>query len=104
MDQSERIERICRMEEKMDAVLAAAAELERALKNWEQVRPALEELAAYYDGELWLSDFRADEAGLLPEDLKRGVLSEDGLFNLLERAREIDGPENPGFGIQSSKL
>ena len=26
----------------------------------------------------------ADEAGLLPKDLKRGVLSEDGIYNLLE--------------------
>ena len=103
MDQSEQIERIVRMEEKMDAALSAAAELERAREHWEQVRPALEELAAYYEGELWLYDFRADEAGLLPEDLKRGVLSEDGLFNLLERAREIDGPENSGFGIRSSE-
>jgi len=90
MDQSERIERICRMEERMDAALAAAAALERALEGWRKARPALEELSAYYDGELWLSDFRADEAGLLPEDLKRGVLSEDGLFDLLEQARALD--------------
>ena len=90
MDQSERIERIRRMEEKMDAVLSAAVELERALEGWEQVRPALEELTAYYDGGDWISDFRADEAGLLPEDLRRGVLSEDGLFDLLERARELE--------------
>ena len=51
----------------------------------------LDEMVAYYDGGDWLSDFTADEAGLLPEDLKRGVLSEDGLFDLLERARELDG-------------
>ena len=30
-----------------------------------------------------LSDFEADEAGLLPPDLKRGFLSEDGIYNLL---------------------
>ena len=29
--------------------------------------------------------FADDEAGLLPKDLKRGVLSEDGLWNLLTR-------------------
>ncbi len=91
MDQTKRIDRICRMEERMDAVLSAAKALEQALENWERVRPALSELAAYYDGGDWLSDFTADEAGLLPEDLKRGVLSEDGLFDLLERARELDG-------------
>ena len=91
MDQIERLERIARMEEKMDAVLAAAEGLEQALERWEASHPAREELAAYYDGGAWLSDFTADEAGLLPEDLKRGVLSEDGLFDLLERARELDG-------------
>ena len=37
-----------------------------------------------------LEDFADDEAGLLPNDLKRGVLSKDGLFNLLERYREKD--------------
>ena len=91
MDQTRRIGRIARMEEKMDTVLSAAAELEQALENWETVLPALEELTAYYDGGDWLSDFSADEAGLLPEELKRGVLSEDGLFDLLERARELNG-------------
>lgn len=31
----------------------------------------------------WLNDFELDEQGLLPSDLKRGVLSQDGLYNLL---------------------
>ena len=30
-------------------------------------------------------DFAADEAGLLPKDLKRGVLSEDDIYLLLEK-------------------
>ena len=33
--------------------------------------------------ELWKLDFAADEAGNLPPDLKRGILSEDGIWNLL---------------------
>ena len=40
----------------------------------------------------WRKDFEADEAGKLPQDLKRGVLSEDGLWNLLSdygRLKEI---------------
>lgn len=32
----------------------------------------------------WKRDFTTDEAGLLPKDLKRGVLSEDGIYALLE--------------------
>lgn len=30
-----------------------------------------------------------DEAGLLPEDLKRGVLSEDAVWNLLKDHKEL---------------
>ena len=47
------------------------------------------ELSKYYGSELWKQDFAADEAGILPPDLKRGVLSEDGLWNLLSDYREI---------------
>ena len=40
-------------------------------------------LSGYYVSEVCKQNFVDDEAGLLPEDLKRGVLSEDGLWNLL---------------------
>ena len=92
MDENERIRRIREMEERMDALEAAAAGLEEALARWEELRPVREELSAYYEGPLWREDLEADEAGLLPEGLKRGVLSEDGLYDLLERADELDGP------------
>lgn len=41
-------------------------------------------LSDYYSSDAWRRDFAADEAGLLPQDLKRGVLSEDGIYNLIE--------------------
>ena len=34
-------------------------------------------------------DFEADEAGLLPPELRRGVLSEDGISHLLEENDEV---------------
>ena len=40
-------------------------------------------LAAYYESGLWLHDYQLDEQGLLPRNLKRGVLSEDGVYNFL---------------------
>ena len=46
-------------------------------------------LDAYYTGPLWKRDLADDEAGLLPSDLKRGVLSEDGIYDLLSRYDEI---------------
>ena len=46
-----------------------------------------EKLAAlntYYTSGLWLEDYEADERCELPPDLKRGVLSQDALYDLLE--------------------
>ena len=45
-------------------------------------------LEAYYTSGLWLSDYEADERGELPKNLKRGVLSQDGLYDLLSDTEE----------------
>ena len=42
-------------------------------------------LEDYYTSGEWLEDYEADEAGLLPADLKRGVLSQDSVYDLMER-------------------
>ena len=47
------------------------------------------ELAAYYASPVWKEDLERDEKGELPKDLKRGVLSEDGIYDLLERNKEL---------------
>ncbi len=52
------------------------------------VKPLVEELSAYYGSKQWKKDFEADEKGKLPQQLKRGVLSEDGLWNLLNEVKE----------------
>ena len=44
-------------------------------------------LETYYTSGQWRDDYEADERGELPPDLKRGVLSQDGLYDLLERSR-----------------
>jgi hypothetical protein len=53
------------------------------------IKEDVAELSKYYGSELWKLDFAADEAGTLPPDLKRGVLSEDGIWNLLSDYRDI---------------
>ena len=45
-------------------------------------------LEQYYGSDDWKLDFADDEAGALPADLPRGVLSEDGIFNALDAYRE----------------
>lgn len=51
---------------------------------------ALSTLEAYYTSPAWRTDLEADEAGLLPPDLKRGVLSEDGIYNLVEDFKWVE--------------
>ena len=48
-----------------------------------KIQEAIRILAEYYASDDWKRDFADDEAGLLPKDLKRGVLSEDGIWNVL---------------------
>ena len=43
-------------------------------------------LGVYYTSGEWQEDYEADERGDLPPDLKRGVLSQDALYDLLEGA------------------
>lgn len=48
----------------------------------------LAELTAYYEGGQWRKDYELDEQGLLPPTLKRGVLSQDGVYDLLAQIRK----------------
>ena len=82
-----RIERITHMEGLLDKSTEVIHRLEQALEDFAALQPDIAELEAYYTSPQWRKDFEADEAGKLPKDLKRGVLSEDGLWNLLEDYR-----------------
>lgn len=77
------IERIKKMEAHYDIASEAVHQLMEALRRYKKARSSIEALKAYYESGEWIKDFEADEKGLLPNDLKRGVLSEDGLWNLL---------------------
>jgi hypothetical protein len=85
-----RIDRIKEMEAILDAGTAAIADLQAALARYEALKPDLERLSAYYGSPLWRGDFEADEAGNLPKDLKRGVLSEDAVYDLLTEVQALE--------------
>lgn len=80
-----RLERIRKMESVMNRVA-------NSLENRSPVTPSLIQdihvLEHYYQTE-WLDDFQADERGELPEDLRRGILSEDSLYDLLCKADQF---------------
>jgi ABC-type multidrug transport system ATPase subunit len=82
----EAVRRVSYMERLMDEVIAAQKDESRTWP-WFRMRQ-LRILEDYYENGLWRLDFEADEKGLLPRGLKRGVLSEDGLYNVLTEAWE----------------
>ena len=77
------------MEKILDESKDALKNLNEAIDNYMRLQPAIKELQCYYENGGWLDDFKSDEAGLLPKDLKRGVLSEDELYTFLEENDEI---------------
>ena len=86
---SELIARVREMESRYDALTCAVRELDEAVQRFSAVKPDLDALCAYQASGQWLLDFEADEAGKIPADVKRGVLSEDGLYNLLQEVDEL---------------
>lgn len=48
----------------------------------------VQSLREYQVSGQWLKDYENDEKGKLPSELKRGVLSEDGLYNLLNEVEK----------------
>ena len=81
------IERIKWMEQRFNKALAAIKD--GSTNSLKTIKEDIAELSKYYSSELWKIDFAAEEAGNLPPDLKRGVLSEDGIWNLLADYRDI---------------
>ena len=86
----EQISRISHYEEIFDRITRILSALKASLSDYESVREEIDALAAYYGSDEWKKDFSDDEKGLLPKDLKRGVLSEDGIYSLLEEIKETD--------------
>ena len=81
------IERIKWMEQRFNNALAAIKD--GSADSLKVIEKDVAELSKYYGSGLWKLDYAADEAGKLPTDLKRGVLSEDGIWNLLSDYREL---------------
>lgn len=83
------IERIEKMEKCLDESVKAIRDLSDALERYEASFASLKKLSDYYGSTLWMKDFEDDEAGKLPEGLKRGVLSEDTVYDLLTDHHEL---------------
>ena len=78
------------MELRLERAAAVVMEMSATLDMYEAALEDIKTLDEYYSSDVWKQDFADDEAWFLPKDLKRGVLSEDGIWNLLSDARELN--------------
>jgi len=70
----------------MEHILNSAT---NALSELEKLLPDIKDLLAYYGSREWFDDLDADSKGELPADLRRGVLSEDAVYDLLTNIKEL---------------
>ena len=103
-DEEDELFEMFRFEKKLPLTQEAVQEQVKRITRYESLMQRAEELLgkgsspeltetaraldSYYGSSAWRRDLAADEAGLLPSKLKRGVLSEDGLYDLLEQIQE----------------
>ena len=85
----ELLKRVREMEDRYDEFTRVLAELDNAISEFKDYKADLTILQEYMDSGQWKADFEADEAGRIPVEVKRGVLSEDGLYDLMQGADEI---------------
>ena len=88
-DMVDRIDRVTDMEKYMKSARETIQRLNIALNSFRTVQNTIHYLEGYYQSQDWKEDFEADEAGKFPDDLPRGVLSEDGIYNLLEQNEDL---------------
>lgn len=78
---NERLKRIIKMERYFDELLEDSLNNPGLLRTSKFLQDKIEVLKEYYQSGLWLQDYECDERGELPENLKRGILSQDALYD-----------------------
>ena len=83
------IRRVKKMEKYFDVLSEAVKNNPSSIKKSFRLKRMYRKLVKYYEGGKWLADYECDERGELPSTLKRGVLSEDGVYNLLSDVEQV---------------
>ena len=76
--------RVEQMSSLYDRLAGLLGELDARREELLALHAEVEKLKKYQSSGRWLQDYEADERGEIPQDVNRSVLSQDGLYNLLE--------------------
>ena len=85
----ERIENITKMENILNHTDELISGMEKLLKKWEQNQQDFDELMNYYTSEERGKDLEDDRLKNIPQDLPRGVLSEDAVFDTYGNRKDL---------------
>ena len=76
--------RVSLMSAAYDRLRGVTTMLTEKAEELETIAPDVDILKGYVVSQQWLYDFEADERGEISPGVNRSILSEDGLYNLLE--------------------
>ena len=93
MNKEEIIKRIKINEEKLDNIKLVVNHLEISINEFENIQETIKEINKYYGSKDWFNDKENFEKGLI-KDIKAGILSEDDVWNLLEKVKELNNNLN----------
>ena len=104
--------RVLTMSKAYDHLSELVESLYNNVDELDSMVPDIEMLREYMYSGAWKRDFEADERGEIKKEANRSVLSEDGLFNLLEMLDEVyeriediqDQLEPEEFGIDDEQV
>lgn len=82
--EGDRDTRIKRMSEAFNRIRGVTTLLADGAEELKELAPEVGLLKDYLDSGRWMEDFEADERGEICTQVNRSVLSEDGLYNLLD--------------------
>ena len=77
------ISRIIKMEKFFDDLRFSFEKSKDEFYKNSKLNKKLKILTTYYENGKWLKDYQLDEKNLLPKTLKRGILSQDGIYDFL---------------------
>ena len=77
------VSRISKMEKVFDDLRFSFEKSKEEFYKNKNLQKKLKSLTNYYESGKWLKDYQLDEQNKLPKNLKRGILSQDGIYDFL---------------------
>lgn len=78
-----RLAHIAKMESILNNANDLMIEMQNIQEKWRTLQPEIQQLIAYYQSEKWQQDYIADEQGLIPTNMPRGVLGQDYIYDMI---------------------